>query len=336
MVAPTLDESGYHDFRRECMKKIRTLSELAWDGKCQSPEVDLWLQRFDGRSGVEESVERIHMLLLLSNFLYFGHDQIRELLRALYRDVFQYHVIERIRKTNQNTTDGQFIQRCFQEELCATRFVPLGGPSESSNHLLYDFRQVNNLPEHLLVDTHQMKSGELAGKARRCIFIDDFAGTGNQAIEYSATAVAIREALAIPVEYYVLIATPEAVLAIEQSGTFNDVRCVLELPQELRAFSDESLFYMNVPAPISKDIMRVVALAYGEELMSGLMLPSNAATFTSRSKSWRRRRSCRRKSTTVSQPRSARSVLRHSQNIETTLASCEGKSGRCCPSLETT
>ena len=166
------------------MKKIRTLSELAWEGKCKSPEVDLWLQRFDGRSGVEENVERIHMLHLLSNFLYFGRDEIRELLRALYRDIFQYQVVERIRRTNHDTTDGQFIQRCFQEELCATRFVPLGGPSESSNHLLYDFRQVNNLPGHLLVDTHQMRSDELAGKAKRCIFIDDFAGTGNQAIEY--------------------------------------------------------------------------------------------------------------------------------------------------------
>lgn len=251
------------------MKKIRTLSELAWDHKCQAPEVELWLECFDGRSGVEERVERAHMLHLLSNFLYFGHDHISQLLRALYRDVFQYHIVEGIRRRNRDSTDGKFIRRCFEEELCATRFVRLGGPAESSSHLLYRFRQVNKLSGHLFVDVHQMNSSDLAGKAKRCIFIDDFAGTGTQAIKYSEAAIKIRETLSIPVEYYVLVATPEAVLAIEQSCTFDDVKCVLELPLELRALSQESLFYMDVPQSISRATMRRIALAYGQQLMPG-------------------------------------------------------------------
>ena len=250
------------------MNKIRTLSELAWAPKCKEPEVEHWLKCFDGRSGVEEPVERIHMLYLLSNFLYFGHDEIRELLRALYRDVFQYHIIERIRRSNGDSTDGAFIRQCFHKELIATRFVPLGGPSESSNHLLYDFRQVNGLPNALFVDVHQMTSGDFEGEAKRCIFIDDFAGTGTQAIEYSAVAMEIRRKLTIPVDYYVLVATPEALLALRQKSTFNDVRCVIEIPVELRAFSQESLFYMKVPSFISKDIMRLVACTYGERLVA--------------------------------------------------------------------
>ena len=121
MAAPAL--GNYDDFWSECMKKIRILSEFAWERKCQAPEVERWLECFDGRSGFDRGIERIHVLHLLSNFLFFGHDQICELLRAMYRDVFQYRVVEKIRRRNHDSTDSDFIRRRFRQELSATRFV---------------------------------------------------------------------------------------------------------------------------------------------------------------------------------------------------------------------
>lgn len=270
MATAQLTTPQYGELERRHIEKIMTLSQHAWEGHCDQPVIDRWLSCFNGRSGHGIDVERLHALHLLSNFLYFGTDEVRELLRALYRDVFRYQSIERIRKANEDTSDSDLISRLYDRELQATRFLPLGNPSESSSHLLYYFRQVNDLPADLFAHVHDViDSNHPVCKITRCVFLDDFAGTGNQAIEYSKVVKDLRTCGVQTISYYAMVATPNALHAIAQCPGLDDARCVVELEQELRAFSDGSLFFVDRPPKISQKTMRQIATTYGDHLCQG-------------------------------------------------------------------
>ena len=249
-------------------RKIRVLSELAWDNECQAKAVEYWLENFDGKSGEEPSNEKHHALHLLSNFLYFGHREVRELLRALYRDIFKYRLIEQIRRAHGDTLDADLIDRCFQEHLKATRFVPLGNPSESSSHLLYYFRQVNEIDTRRFAHIHDVvRQIRQKQNVSLCVFIDDFCGTGQQAVQYAFEAASTLQRLQCKTHYYVLVAVDEAIDRVRDAHVFDEVQCVVEITSEYRAFSNNTLYYMGEESnSLSKDRMKAIAEIYGRLL----------------------------------------------------------------------
>ena len=266
----------------ELIQKLKQLSQIAWDGECQWPVVERWLQQFDGSSGCTDSVERDEMLFLLSNFIYFGINETRGLLRSLYRDVFLYRIIEQIRQENNDTINLDLINRAVELELKRTRFLPLGNPSESSSHLLYYFRQENGLARRLFCNAvdvidHTVRPPRLRyPKVSRYVLIDDFAGSGTQAVEFGRRVVAPIKAMArrrsvdVYVDYYVLVATARALNSVQSArqtpcggGTiFDHVGCVFELTDEYRAFSRRSLFYQGRDRHVPKRIANM----YGRRL----------------------------------------------------------------------
>ena len=263
-------------------QKLKTLSSVAWDGNCDYRLVTNWLSQFTGESGVPKDTERLQMLFLLSNFLYFSQREIHELLRSLYRDLFKYRIVENIRLSHSNTTDPAIIEPLYAKALRATRFLGFGGPSASATHLLYNFRQQNSLSAKLFItpaDIFEHQPRRLRdATVRRYVFIDDFAGSGNQALQHAKkTVTAIRATDSdICVCYFVLFSTTRALTAITDSGLFNDVDAVFELGDDFRAFSANSLFY-SVPAPhISQPDTMIVAEHYGRSL-----LPSNPLGYES-------------------------------------------------------
>ena len=254
------------------MRQVKALSSAAWERECEGPVVSEWLSQFDGSSGVDVSDERYQMLFLLCNFLYFGTREIRELLRSVYRDLFRGPLIRQLRAANQDTVDEGFLSSLFWDELKKTRFLPIGNPSESSAHLLYYFRQENVLPREYFISPHEIWGSSRCGvrhrSARRYVFLDDFAGTGDQALEYSADIVTpmLSEDEGLEVLYFVLFSTSKALDRVRDTGSFTRVDCVFELGDEFRAFSDDSLFYYNAEESISKEIGRQVAAYYGTKL----------------------------------------------------------------------
>ena len=251
----------------DLMEKIRTLSELAWDHKCPGEIVEDWLEDFNGLSGNSATEERLHALHLLSNFIFFGSREVGELLRSLYRDIFRYDLVQKIRRSNGNTLNASHVNDKMQHELAATCFVPLGNPSESSNHLLYKFRQVNRLRrDQFAAPLGLLQAPSMLRRLSRCIFIDDFSGTGKQAIRYAEDASVGQLKGQAKVEYYVLVATSRALEHIRETRTFDQVRCVIEVGDEYRAFSEDSLYYMGHNYPVSMSTMKQVALAYGKKL----------------------------------------------------------------------
>ena len=103
--------------------------------------------------------------------------------------------------------------------------------------MLYFFRQENELTKDLFIHSHQIFDGRMdSGTAKlndsnvkRYILIDDFCGSGDQAIEYSdKVAVAIRSAgerdgVSVETCYYVLFSTTKALDRVHADGRFDRI-----------------------------------------------------------------------------------------------------------------
>ena len=131
------------------IRKLKTLNDTVWEQRAPWPKVDTWLRNFLPDQPGQLHSEQMHALYLLGRFMYFGDIEMRELLRALYRDVFKYPIVAGIRRAHAHTRDYDLLASLFSQELHRTRFLGIGNPSESGTHLLYHFRQENSLPDPL-------------------------------------------------------------------------------------------------------------------------------------------------------------------------------------------
>jgi hypothetical protein len=262
------------DLKSLLIEKLKVLNGI-WENQATQPVIDAWLSNFSDHAAGSLQEQEIHALYMLSRFMYFGRDQMRELLRSLYRDLFRYGVIEEIRRANQDTTDEAFLSQAFREAERRTRFLGVGNPSESGTHLLYYFRQENRLPSDLFINTHQVfdRAGGVGAQlkrpdVRRYVFIDDFCGSGTQGVEYSRDIVEDMKRLdpSIHVSYYVLFATDHGMRYIKQNTVFDRIETVYELDETFRCFGDESRYFRNPPVGIDKDTARALALHYGSKL----------------------------------------------------------------------
>jgi hypothetical protein len=233
-------------------KKIKRLSEAVWEGRAKRAEVDDWLSSFSA-SNFRSINEQIHMLHLLSNFLYFGIQEIRELLKCLFQTLCLRPLIQEIRKTNGDTIDLGLIERELRLAVNRTRFLAVGNPSESGQHLLYYFRQENKLVADLFPNHFELPGfssvDPFHGPASvdRYIFIDDLCGSGQQ-IETFANRVIKPLAAAHPnaqIAYLPLFATKDGLEYTKATTEFNHVNCLMELDDTFSCFSSVSRFYSD-------------------------------------------------------------------------------------------
>ena len=99
--------------------------------------------------------------------------------------------------------------------------------------------------------------------------IDDFAGSGTQALRQATRTVQrIHKAdPCVDIYYFVLFCTTQALAEISGSGLFTAVDTVFELGDDFRVFSPNSLFFA-VPAPgVSQSDAKIVAEHYGRRLL---------------------------------------------------------------------
>ena len=256
--------------------KLKALIQFVWRKDLTWDDVIIWLNNFEDNPGA-----RINMLHLLANFLYFGQREVAELLRSLYRDKYRYPVIENIRALNGYTLDKKFIEDNFIQHQKSTRFIGIGNPAESGQHLLYYYRQYSDLPKDLFINAHEILSlnkdegvFELADPAvTHYIFIDDLCGSGQQAVEYSQKFVEEIKALNpdATIEYHMLFGLAEGIENVKENTAFDSVEAVFELDDSFRCFSDNSRYYIRdipgEPPGLDKEVARSVASLYGERLL---------------------------------------------------------------------
>lgn len=271
-TAPTVED--------ELIGQIKVLSERVWEQHCREPDIRKWLANFTGIGHADPEEEKLHALHLLSHVSYFGLRELRVLLRSMYRDHFRYPLLQDARRLAGGSRDIRVVEAAYDSELRATRFLGMGNPAESGTHLLYYFRQENSLPKDLFVQEHALLSGPLTDSStrvvpdglKRIVFIDDLCGSGQQAIDYSASllqdisVVAAREGRTIDFHYLVLFATETGLRRVKDETSFTRAGAVSRLDETYMTFGPESRVFRNPPLGISKTISEAIATAYGLRL----------------------------------------------------------------------
>jgi hypothetical protein len=253
--------------KEELYRKVKILNETTWEHRANRPRIDKWLNNFS------TDRDKLHALFLISQFMYFGSLQMRELLKALYRDLYKYPNIQEIRRNNGNTLDISLINTAFKGWQDKTRFLGVGNPSESGTHLLYFFRQENKLGKDLFINTHEIfdydnGAFKLADPSiRHYVFIDDFCGSGSQAIEYSRSIVSLIKSLDpnIKASYLMLFTTTSGQEQVLNNTLFDDVNSVVELDESFKYFHSNSRYFKNPPSDIDKNYLKALCETHGEQ-----------------------------------------------------------------------
>jgi hypothetical protein len=267
------------NFKEKLDIKIMKLSQHLWENKVNRVSLDLWLNNFNSSSDYSKC-EQTHAMYLLSNFMYFGSREIRALLKSLYRDKFFKPLIQKVRKRNGDEKDIKLIQDELMGELSSTRFIGIGNPSESGTHLLYFFRQENNLGKDDFIHSHEIlafdrkEGGNVSIKMKnpdikRYILLDDVCGSGTQAIQYSKDLISEIKAIdsSIEVNYFTLFSTVEGMDNIKNNSDFDVVDCIFELDETFKCFSDNARQFRNESElPVSKDFAKEFCRRYGTKL----------------------------------------------------------------------
>ena len=237
------------------VSQIKVFSETIWEGKASEASIIRWLGNFDNDPS-ELSDDKLVALYLLSRFTYLGSREIKEALKAIYRDLAVYPVVESIRKRMNDSIDLSAIQLELKTELESTVFLAAGNPSESGAHLLYFFRQENGLGKNAFIHAMEAFSQTLDPDGRhqvqianpdikRYVFIDDFCGTGKQAVRYAAGVVTEIRRLAphCSIDYFVLAGTTEGLNHVRSMTSFDRVDSVIELDDSFKCFHPSSRYF---------------------------------------------------------------------------------------------
>jgi hypothetical protein len=254
-------------------EKLITLNERLWNGRATRPAIDLWLENFADVGGDE----RLQALYLLSQFIYFADREVRELLRALYRDLYRYPIIEELRRQNGDTTDAQFLDSEFQDELARTRFLGIGNPAESGTHLLYFFRQENRIARTRFASVPELFDRALNDPdvaladptVTRIVFVDDFCGSGSQAITYSRGVLKVlrdveaRDGLHLRISYLVLVGMASGLQHVRDHTLFDEAAAVFELDWTYKSLDPGSRHFENPVPGVTRERAREVAHRYG-------------------------------------------------------------------------
>lgn len=232
--------------------KIAILAKSVWKDRWgnESDTLTPWVQNFD-------EDEKNRALYMLSHFIYFDSECIREMLVRSYEDFVRKPIIESIRRQNGNTLNEELIETEYDNRLKRIRFLCLGNPSESSAMLLYFFRQENNLPmeQFISVDRlfeHKEENDKVVAILKsddidQIIVLDDFCASGSQAKEFSQKYVTYikKQSTSIKVKYIALVGTLRGKNIVEQQ-LFDKCDYCITLDNSYRVFSESARYFRGV------------------------------------------------------------------------------------------
>ncbi|API56107.1 hypothetical protein BMW22_29705 (plasmid) [Rhizobium leguminosarum] len=259
------------------VNKLKKLTETTWHGRILEPDINRWVSQFAKAPDIDTD-EQLHALYLLGNFIYFGQTEIRELLKSLYRELFRTPAIHAIRRAHGDTTDWNLLETEFDKYQSTTRFLGVGNPSESGVHLLYYFRQENDLPRSLFIHSHQIFSRDTSASVpalrvrnediETYVFIDDLCGSGTQAAEYSQDIVEPLRKLKpdVKIHYLILFATADGLKAIRDLKQYDNVTAIYELDHSFSSLEPASRIFSHPDTPFDRAKVKATCEKYGSNL----------------------------------------------------------------------
>lgn len=264
------------DQKKDYFGQIEILNSTLWEYRAFKPQIDEWLGNFDAQE------EQEYALYLLSRMMYFSSMNIRHLLRTLYRDLYKYPIVEKIRKSNGDTLDDAIIEQKFREELNKTRFFGVGNPADSGVHLLYFFRQENKIPKALFTNTDDVTQRHTDGSltlrpelsnADKFVFIDDICGSGIQATTDTNVMRCVSAIKSLKPEakisYLMLFGMKDGVETVKNCGLYDFAEAVIELDDSYKCFGVNSRYFKN--SEFDKDKAKQIAYDYGFKLIKEWM-----------------------------------------------------------------
>jgi hypothetical protein len=256
-------------------QKLHTFTETIWEGKVQGKDIKTWLNNFaEDIEGVQS--ERLNSMYLLSKFMYFGNHEVREMLKSLFRDKVKYPIIHKFRTSNQDTTDENRIKRELNTRIKNSKFLGIGNPSESGIHLLYYFRQENNLPKTIFINTGDIFSKDENNKMilsdsqiDTYYFIDDFCGSGTTVVK-DGTSKAVQQIKSlndsIKIHYISLFATEGGLSKIKEEVPYDSVDGVFVLDSSYKCFDSASRYYKEKYPEIDQGFTKDMCILYKKKL----------------------------------------------------------------------
>lgn len=255
-------------FEKGLWNRIQILNSTIWENKILKTKVNNWLENY-------QNEEKLMALYLLSEFMYFGDMQMRILLKSLFRDLYRYPIVKDIRTKNQDVLDTDIIEKEFNNTLIKTRFIGIGNPSESGAHLLYFFRQENNLSKKNFINSFEWNTDENKD-IERIVFLDDFCGSGMQVSRDKGLKQFVSEIQKskpyVIIDYLMLVGTESGITTIEKTNFFNNVDAVIRLDESFKTFSANSRYFKHVNLPFVVEEVRDFARSYGYKLTEMLCL----------------------------------------------------------------
>lgn len=273
-------EKGSLGVEKVLLEQMKTLAGDVWSLALTQQDIKDWLKNFEPTEATDN--DRLHALHLLSHFNYVGEREVRALLRSAYRDLFAYPIRQTLRRLLLYTKSPVAINSQYQRQLENTHFLGVGGPAASGQHLLYYFRQENNLTEGVFADRLELLAADSPVfshevfdevKIRRIVYVDDLLGSGEQMLEKeTAFITSIRKqardaSYVLEVSYLALFAKQSGIDRLKGSSLFDHVGAVHVLDGAQEAFSDESRVYTSMPTYTSRGQGRAVAQLKGEQLV---------------------------------------------------------------------
>src|ERR1700741_4331154 len=82
------------------LSKIFAYYDTIWMDRRTEGIHKSWIENFSNTDDSQQLKERLNAIYLLTKFMYFGNIELRELLKCLYRDLFKYEIVKKIRQAN--------------------------------------------------------------------------------------------------------------------------------------------------------------------------------------------------------------------------------------------
>lgn len=250
-------------------RKIKILNEAIWENKIKEKKINLWLDNF-------QEEEKKDISYLLTQFIYFGEVQVKSLFKSIYRDLFKYNQIEKIRINNNDTLDSKFIYSEYEKILKKTRFISCGNISESGTSFMMPFRQENSdISKELII--HETEIEMLNEDIVNFVFIDDLCGSGNQIINNSKSALEkiIKKFPNANNMVYFMISTKRGKDKVKKESKFDIVDSVIDLDDSFMCFDTNSRHFKNIDANIDYEKIKNICAKYGKILMEDYCIKVN-------------------------------------------------------------
>ncbi len=236
---------------------ILDTSNIAWDNAVSMDRLDSWISNFSGQALGNADFERRMAYWLLSHFTYYTENDIK----VLCKDIYWKFVHDVLFLDFKSKAKPESIETVLRN----TRFTGLGNKSESGAHILYYFRQINNLP----IECFDVKSDV---EYKNLVFIDDVTMSGEQAREY----IELLDVKVDRIYFLTLFSSIAAKLKMSEDYTDDFRKPVKMISANIldvrdKAFSKDSYLFSRDEIVPLKFHMKEMCEYYGKKITTGYM-----------------------------------------------------------------